>query len=95
VRDFERLKAEVAYPEAAARERFQSERVQAARGEVLVPELLQTTLMGPHFDTEALKDSQRIIAYVIGVHGRNNCRVDIKLIAQALCEHLPGSFHGT
>ena len=62
---------------------------------MLVFELRQATLVNPHLDTEAVKDSQRIVAYVVTVHVRDNYRIDIKLIAQVLCEHFSGSFHRT
>jgi hypothetical protein len=92
---FERLKAEIAYLEAAVGEWFQLELTPTASVEMLVPELPQAPFVDSHFDAEALKNSQRIIAYVVRVHVRNNCRIDVKLIAQVLRKYLAGPFHGT
>ena len=49
--------------------------------------------MHSYFDPIVLKDSQRIIAYVVAMHVGDNGRIDIKRIAQVLSEHLSGSFH--
>ncbi len=95
VRHLKSLKAEVSYPEAAVGECFQSERTQTAPVEMLLFELRQAVLMDSNLDTEAVKNSQRVMAYVVGVRMRNNRSIDIKLIAQVLCEHLSGSFHRT
>jgi hypothetical protein len=60
---------------------------------MLVLQLRQATLLDSHFDPETFKDSERIVAYVIGVHVGNYRRVDIELIAQVLRENLSGPFH--
>lgn len=92
---FKSLKSQVPYFETALSEQFQSERAESASFEVFVSKLGNTLFMDSHFNIQIIEDSQRIVAYVIGVHVRNYDGINIKLIAQILSEHLPGSSHGT
>ena len=58
-------------------------------------ELCQAVFVDSYLNTLALKHSQRVIAYVVGVHVRNNSRINFKRTTHVVAEYLSGSLHRT
>ena len=84
VRHLKRCEAEVTHLETVFTEWFQLERAESAAFEVLVLELGNTPFMDSDLDAEIVKNSQGVMAYMVGVHVRNNYGIDIRRIAQIL-----------